>query len=196
MINQELEKIYERITKLNYHNQLTFGIMLSQSLMSNYISFFEKRNYGNPKILLLILDILKLQSINKIFLEEEIENINEVLHENTPHMDEFSGDIYASLALDCCSAIGECIDFTKDKDLEHIKNVAYISTQSIQFFITYNQQLNNDLDNFDQLIFSNNLMQTELKFQNEIIDSLTINKSIDKKMFDEKAKEAPSLIYA
>ncbi len=193
MVADELEKINRKLQKLSHNNQLTFGIMVSQSLLSNYHTFSSTKNWGNHKILDLILDILKMLSVNEITLTGEFEQINELLQENTPDMDNFAGDIYASLAIDCCSAIGECLDFVNDNDLEHIKTIAYIATQSAEFYITLNEQLQHDMFDFDERIFRNQLMQDEIKFQNDIINSLTSTNKPDKQLFDESNKKAPSM---
>jgi len=185
-----LEEIAKKIEQLSFYQQLTFGILVSESFVNTYEVFAKKENWGNPIVLKQIIQKLKNASITKNELNGELKVLNTELDTIMPDMDDFSGDIYASLALDVCSMVGECLDFVKDKDIEHIKNVSYVATQSVEFYVADKNNLQPNQADFETIITNSTEMQNESQFQLELVDLLAETVIIKNELF-EKYKTQP-----
>ncbi len=179
-----LEKILKKIEQLSLYQQLAFGIFVSQSLFNTYDTFVKKENWGNPAILREILQLLKNAPMHNSEFNEEIEKSNIELDAIMPNMDDFPGSIYASLALDVCSIIGECLDFVSDKNTEHIKTVSYIAIQSVEFYIADKNKIQPNIPNFEKIITNSIEMQDELSFQLKLIEFLSETIIVKEDLFE------------
>ena len=184
MITDELDKINRQIDQLSKGNQLLFGITVAESFFQNYINFSTKANWGNPKVLSLIIYLLKLFATGNIYRNGELLTLNELLYENMPDMDDFGGDINASIAVDCCSMIGECIDFIEDSKAEHVKTIAYVATQSIEFFVADKDDIHPSAPDFDNHVFNSKQVQSAFSLFSETLDFLLNNQELKIEEFE------------
>ncbi len=168
-----VEKIQQKIEQLSFYQQLAFGILVSHSFMNTYERFVEKENWGNLSILKKIWMFLERIATHKQEINSDLEKLNKELDTVMPDMDDFSGSIYASLALDVCSMLGECLDFVADKNVDNIKNISYIATQSVEFFIADKNNWQPNMPDFEELIASSIEMKDELCFQLELTELLS-----------------------
>ncbi|MCP5501541.1 MAG: DUF416 family protein [Leptospiraceae bacterium] len=188
------QQIKEKISKLSTYNQLAFGVMITERFLPNYFTFYIAERWGNPMILLNGIDLLKNIARQESYELEELELIDNFIEDVTPDMDDFSGYLEASLALDCYSLLYDCFSFVKDKDSSHIESCSEIAFGSLELFIQKGDNLSHDLSikELEAYLAKDELIQKEIEYQLNLLDELT-DKKISYKLYIEKSMNAPLL---
>ncbi|MCP5500972.1 MAG: DUF416 family protein [Leptospiraceae bacterium] len=188
------QQIKEKISKLSTYNQLAFGVMITERFLPNYFTFYIAERWGNPMILLNGIDLLKNIVRQESYESEELELIDNFIEDITPDMDEFSGSLEASLALDCSSMLYDCFSFVKNKDSSHIESCSEIAFGSLELFIQKRDNLSHELSvkELEAYLAKDGLIQKEIEYQLNLLDELT-DKKISHKLYIEKSMNAPLL---
>ncbi len=181
MVTKTIQKLVEAISNLDFQSQLAYSYILSERCSHEYITFFKINNWGKPDVLIQTLDFVKNVAIGNSFENEKLQLFKSKLETIAPDMDEFSGDILASFALNSCSILYECLEFIEDRNKERLDIIALTSIRSLETFIQHIENLDPNLriEEFDNQTFQNPLMQEELKFQEELVSTLFLVKKID-----------------
>ena len=196
-MNKEIQKqINNEISLLPVYHQLAFGVMLSERFLPNYFAFHYIEKWGNPMILLNGIDLLKNIIRQESFDPIEIELIDNFIEDATPDMDDFSGSISASLALDCSSMIYECFEFVKNKNIKHIESCSQISFSSLEMYIQVRDKLSYDLSalELNNYFAKDNLINNEIKYQFDLLAELRKDLKINNKLYIEQTINAPNIV--
>lgn len=188
---QALDEINRSLPTLPEKRQLAFGLAVSESLFPAYQAFASKAQWGDPAGLRLILDELKAIASSPGSgstidgAASQLPQWNAALDEATPDMDDFPGSLRASLALDVCSMIGECLDFLGSQDTEHIRNVAYIAVQALSAYAASQLQLQGNEPDFDEITAESTAVQAQLRFQAGLLRSLGTTEAVRAQWLEE-----------
>jgi uncharacterized protein YjaG (DUF416 family) len=150
MTYQEFTRHFKlQLEALSYHKQIDLAIEICKKLFFDYQQFYDRNNWGNSD---LVLDTIKFieefknTKIDKDLLKVKINQIEAI----TPDTEDF-GD--ASYALNSCVAVCETLDFMTDHKAEHIYAIGTCLTDTIDFKIQENTELNQDeIDNNTEMI--------------------------------------------
>jgi len=169
-----LEENYEQqLTKLLPWQKVSFIASLAERSFPNYKLFSEACETGDPKQFRLSLDLfwesltVKNSKINFTIQFDRFEPI-------IPNIDKF--DVYGVYpALDACVTLNSAFNslVAPDPDVNEAINASRVSIGTVA---SYLEALSGEeLD--DDVIFADELMQEELKFQQAVLDLLTVQKS-------------------
>ncbi len=156
--------IESQLVEADYTMQWQFCVAICQKLKENYRVFSEQNNFGNVAIFEEILAMIDSQqeNIDTDYVESRIDEI-------CPDMDDFSGDLWASLALDACSALSECAFFAKNHDKKHLKTISTLSLQSAEFKILESENWSQSLPNIQEKLATHPKVLQEISFQEKLL---------------------------
>lgn len=180
MITQQLEKINEAIVNLDFKSQLVYLYIVSKRQLSNYIIFSKIENFGNPKVIEKSINIIKEMIFSEIEISQ-IERLKESVEKESPDMEDFPGDLFASFALNTCSIVYECLEYITDKDKERIDVITSTSIRSIETYIEDSLNIDEQLsiEETEIIVYEQELMRNELKFQENLVSTLYLMDRID-----------------
>jgi len=146
------------------------GIATCQKLQENYRLFFEKYAFGSILLFDEILDTI-IQENTKI----NIEVIEKQIIEICPDMEEFAGNLSASLALDACSVLMELAFFYASSDEtqkeKSIQTISFLALQSIEFQILEAENWSQNQAHLTQKLEQHPIFQQELVRQVEVLNT-------------------------
>jgi len=156
--------IETQLNKAEYATQWYFGKAVCQKLKENYRVFSEQNQVGDVRVFEEMMAFIQAQKteINIEVIENQIDRV-------CPDMDEFSGDLWASLALDAYSALSEWALFTKTKKIEAIKTVAYIALQSAEWKALAHENWSQNLPDIRQKLDTHPEVLQEIAFQENLL---------------------------
>ena len=169
-----LEANYEQqLTKLLPWQKVSFIASLAERSFPNYKLFSEACETGDAKQFRLSLDLfwesltVKNSKINFTIQFDRFEPI-------IPNVDKF--DVYGVYpALDACVILNSAFNslVAPDPDVNEAINASRVSIGTVASYLE--ALAGEELD--DEVIFAEELMQEELKFQQAVLDLLTVQKS-------------------
>ena len=180
MITQKLKKINEAIINLDFKSQLVYMYIVSKRQLNNYIIFSNMEKSGNPKIIENAINTLK-ESIFKDAETSKIEQLKVDIENESPDMDDFPSDLFASFALNTCSFVYECLEYLIDKNIERIDIITSTSIRSIETYIedSLNIDENLSIEETEKIVYEQDLLKNELKFQENLVSTLYLMDKID-----------------
>lgn len=185
-----------KITKLPPDHQLAFGLMLSERFLPNYFAFFLVEQWGNPMALLNGVTWIQNTIARQSFDEEERQHLDDLIEGVTPDMEQFPGNILASLAIDVSSMLHECFEFVADRRPERMAQCAEIALDSLRMYIQKRDHLPHDLPAvaLDQQLNQDVLIQQELSYQLQLLDDLALLPPLGPSLYLHKTLDAPNLV--
>ncbi|KXO13558.1 putative protein YjaG [Moritella sp. JT01] len=169
-----LEANYEQqLTKLLPWQKVSFIASLAERSFPNYKLFSEACETGDAKQFRLSLDLfwesltVKNSKINFTIQFDRFEPI-------IPNVDKF--DVYGVYpALDACVTLNSAFNslVAPDPDVNEAINASRVSIGTVASYLE--ALAGEELD--DEVIFADEFMQEELKFQQAVLDLLTVQKS-------------------
>lgn len=138
-----ITKFNKQVFSINNNKQLGLAIEVCKKLWFDYVAFSDKYQWGDKDVLLdaiKILELAKLQEIDKTLLDQTIENIDFV----TPDMHVYGSEELAWYALNCCNAVYSSFEFLLDKSPKHIYDIGICLTNAIEVKIHKTQDLTED----------------------------------------------------
>lgn len=184
------EDIKNKLKVLSTRQQLLFAVLICERLYPNYLYFYKRFEWGNPKVLMDSIDIL-YQSlfIKDLFSSDEVEQNIKAVDAITPNTEDYS-EVFVSFALDACTSVYSALSFMLDGKLDHIADVASYARDTVDMFIQVRDDLDtNDID-LETKIATDPLMIQERNRQLSIIDRLhaigtdAINNDVIQKLKD------------
>ena len=161
------------LEKLDYNKQLTFAYLACERLYPNYISFSASYNFGEPQIIRQAIDFIYDNLLVTEFADAERINFYlNVVDIHTPFPHNFD-TIFASSALDACTAILETLEFMMDRKTARLSDISTFATDTVDMYISSRDDMDFNTDKyFEQKILADPLMQREINVQNGIVDYL------------------------
>lgn len=127
-------------TNLSWVKQLSLSISICKKLLIDYQIFSEKNDWGNPDLLLDAIDLAE-KSLSQKPNATTVRSLLPKIDEITPDTEDFDD---ASYALNACSAVYETLEFIIDNDSTHIYNIGTYLTDTIDFKIQEDDNLEQD----------------------------------------------------
>ena len=161
--------IAEKLSGLSDDKNIVFSLLICEKLLPNYKCFSVKYNFGDAEQLKSIISDLysNLLAENiKYDINQYISKVDSI----TPNTEDFDA-IYASFALDACTAILSTLQFIKNKDINDVIDVAIYARDTVDMYILERNDLANN-NNLVLLIEHNFFMLAEKKRQLDVIDFL------------------------
>ncbi|HYH14189.1 MAG TPA: DUF416 family protein [Flavisolibacter sp.] len=158
---------------LDFTKQLTFAFLTCKRVYPNYVYFTEKFNFGDVNIISESIDLIYHSIFNpKRIDKQKIENILNSIYVNTPNTNDFTS-FYATITMYSCGVVYESVNLLRKTDTDRIlRAISTMITDAIDCFIQERDDMDYSEENFEQKIFNDSLMQTELGIQKGIISYL------------------------
>jgi uncharacterized protein YjaG (DUF416 family) len=137
---QFLKQFKSQVDILPYDRKVSLAISVCKKLVLDYQDFFEVSKWGNPNVLLNAINLIQTSSKESLNLSE-VKDMLEKVNLVTPDTEDFEN---ASYALNACTAIYETLEFLIDNDSNHIANIGTYLTDTIDFKIQENKNLQED----------------------------------------------------
>ena len=197
MDTEILNKIEKSIRTLPTYHQLAFGVMLTERFLPNYFAFHLIEQWGNPMVLLNGIDLLKDIVAQKSHNTAELQIIDDLIESVTPDMDDFGGNLLASLALDVSSMLYECFAFVKTLDARHIEICSAISFDSLALYVQKRDKIPHNLSSteIETRLKNEPLLLQEADFQLNLLRDLAHQVNIDHKLYITQTLSAPNLRF-
>jgi len=107
------------IQNLSFSQGVNLARQIVERMLPAYIYFSKNNSFGNPTILEKSLENTNFQA-NLEFLESQLDEI-------CPDMDDFSGDLWATAALDTVGVLAEFLKMQSQKDLSYLSVIIDIA---------------------------------------------------------------------
>lgn len=191
----EQDNIRKGIRTLLPYHQLAFGVMITERFLPNYFAFHLVEQWGNPMVLLNGIDLLKDIVAQKSHNPEDLQIIDDLIESVTPDMDDFGGNMLASLALDVSSMLYECFTFVRTQDAKHIEICSNISFDSLALYVQKRDKIPHDLSpaELEARLGKEPLILQEADFQLNLLRDLVQQANIDHKLYITQTLSAPNL---
>ena len=168
------QRFFKRLKALELPQKKLFAIALCQRMLPNYQLFSEVCEFGDPKVLDTLLNLL-WQSTYDNKLKLNIDIYLQRLEDNTPEPADF--DVYGVYpAMDAVVALTSLISALQSKVEEDIVNISKLSSATVANYIeaTCEQEFANE-DALDDYIFAHEVMQEEKEMQNSLLEIIEEN---------------------
>ncbi|GIU09338.1 MULTISPECIES: YjaG family protein [unclassified Shewanella] len=168
---------FKRLKALELPQKKLFAVALCQRMLPNYQLFSEVCEFGDPKVLDTLLNLL-WQSMYDNKLKLNIDIYLERLEDNTPEPSDF--DVYGVYpAMDAAVALTSLISALQSKVEEDITNISKLSSSTVANYIeaTCEQEFKNE-DALDDYIFGHEVMQEEKEMQESLLQIIEENPSM------------------
>ena len=172
-------QIQTAVQSLSIEKQIAFTYLMAFRLSYNYKTFCKQNNWGSPytfdRLLLAIKGVvLNKQKISNIEekLIDEIENI-------APDTNDFGGNILATAALDACGVLYETLEFMSNNNNESLETIISLSLNAIQMYIEDVNNYDYNIANYDEQVYGDDIMISEILFQYSIITKLTLKENVN-----------------
>ncbi|ABZ75785.1 protein of unknown function DUF416 [Shewanella halifaxensis HAW-EB4] len=179
---------FKRLKALELPQKKLFAVALCQRMLPNYQLFSEVCEFGDPKVLDTLLNLL-WQSMYDNKLKLNIDIYLERLEANTPEPSDF--DVYGVYpAMDAVVALTSLISALQSKVEEDIVNISKLSSATVANYIeaTCEQEFDNE-DALDDYIFAHEVMLEEKEMQNSLLQIIEDNLSMKADFVKELRKE-------
>ncbi|GIU33803.1 YjaG family protein [Shewanella schlegeliana] len=168
---------FKRLKALELPQKKLFAVALCQRMLPNYQLFSEVCEFGDPKVLDTLLNLL-WQSMYDNKLKLNIDIYLERLEDNTPDPSDF--DVYGVYpAMDAAVALTSLISALQSKVEEDITNISKLSSSTVANYIeaTCEQEFKNE-DALDDYIFGHEVMLEEKEMQESLLQIIEENPSM------------------
>ncbi|ACJ28137.1 Conserved hypothetical protein [Shewanella piezotolerans WP3] len=165
---------FQRLKGLTLAQKKLFAIALCQRMLPNYQLFSEVCEFGNPKVLDTLLNLL-WQSMYDNKLKLNIELQMERIEENTPEPADF--DVYGVYpAMDAAVALTSLLSALESKVEEDITNISKLSSATVANYIeaTCEQEFDKESE-LDDYIFNHEVMVEEKEMQAVLLQAIEEN---------------------
>lgn len=183
---------FQRLKGLTLAQKKMFAIALCQRMLPNYQLFSEVCEFGNPKVLDTLLNLL-WQSMYDNKLKLNIELQMERIEENTPEPHNF--DVYGVYpAMDAAVALTALLSAIESKVEEDITNISKLSSATVANYIeaTCEQTFENE-SALDDYIFNHPVMVEEKEMQAALLQAIEENPHLKADFVKELRRELVSV---
>ena len=164
------KELSKQLVNLIDWKQLVFGLSCAERMFPNYILFFEKTGWGDPKIIRKSLDVT-WEYIELGKSSEDLRNLAELCSEFAPNTEEFN-TFFVSLALNAagaaCLLMEAAFEFNKNKIIE----IATLVRDSVDLYVQEVEGMDANDPDLEKTIIEHPLMQSELKRQRNDLAAL------------------------
>lgn len=165
----------DKLIKLDYTSQLAFAYLTCERLYPNYVYFSENFHFGDPQALRTPIDYIYSNMFSHYIDLPGISSFVDEIDKNNPETD----TALAAAASFACAATGTSLDFFCNKDIERLKEIAGMATESLFYYIQEKERLDDLDDDFEDKINQHPLMQREEAIQTGILRFLINTKKLD-----------------
>lgn len=156
---------FTRIKLLSFEQKMVFATVLSERMLPNYRLFSESTDFGEPKVLAIIIDII-WQKMAKQRVKLNIEVQLEKLAAQIPEQSDF--DCFGVVpAIDCAMAVNTLLVALEQQIDEDLINVSKLSSSTVASYIT---AVEGDID--DEATFSHEMMTQEQALQQYLLERI------------------------
>ncbi|MGB0833230.1 MAG: YjaG family protein [Psychrobium sp.] len=156
---------FTRIKNLSFEQQLTFATVLSERMLPNYQLFSQSVDFGSPKVLNTIVDLL-WQKLAKQSVKLNLEVQQNKLLENTPELADY--DNFGVIpAIDCAMALNTILVALEQKLDEDLINISKLSSSTVASYIS---AVEGDIS--DEATFEHEMMVEEKALQEYLLSRI------------------------
>ena len=135
MTNKQLTTIIDnQIEKLPFGKAIDFAVDICKRLLPDYVIFHQNNEWGNPELITEAITFCENNRISFKIDENELTSHIDKLESVTPDTEDF-GDWDGSYALNAACATLELLEYLRDRNTAHIKNISSLITDTIDFKI-------------------------------------------------------------
>jgi len=159
---------FSRIKELSFEQQLLLANVLTERMLPNYRLFSQSVEFGEPKVLDTIVDII-WQKLAKYKVKLNLEVQQEKLFEQTPELADF--DCFGVIpAIDCAMAVNTMLVALEQKTDEDLINISKLSSSTVASYIG---AIEGEIS--DEALFSHEMMQEERELQDYLLTQVERN---------------------
>jgi len=156
---------FTRIKLLSFEQKMTFATVLTERMLPNYRLFSQASEFGEPKVLEIIVDII-WQKIAKQRVKLNIEVQLEKLAEHIPEQHDF--DCFGVIpAIDTAMAVNTLLVALEQQVEDDLINISKLSSSTVASYIT---AVEGDLT--DEDTFSHEMMLEEKALQEYLLERI------------------------
>ena len=165
---------FQRLKGLELAQKKIFAIALCQRMLPNYQLFSEVCEFGDPKVLDTLLNLL-WQSMYDNKLKLNIELQMQRIEDNTPEPSDF--EVYGVYpAMDAAVALTALLSALESKVEEDITNISKLSSATVANYIEATCEQEFDKESaLDDYIFNHEMMVQEKEMQNLLLEAIEEN---------------------
>jgi len=153
---------FTRIKALSFEQQLLLANVLTERMLPNYRLFSESVEFGDPKVLTTIVDII-WQKLAKHQVKLNLEVQQNKLFEQTPELNDF--DCFGVVpAIDCAMAVNTMLVALEQKMDEDLINISKLSSSTVASYIS---AIEGDIS--DEVLFEHEMMNEERALQDYLL---------------------------
>lgn len=156
---------FSRIKELSFEQQLVLANVLTERMLPNYRLFSESVEFGDPKVLEVIVDMI-WQKLAKHKVKVNLEVQQNKLFEQTPELADY--DCFGVIpAIDCAMAINTMLVALEQKMDEDLINISKLSTSTVASYIG---AIEGDISDDD--LFGHEMMAEERELQSYLLEQI------------------------
>ncbi|AZQ09716.1 MULTISPECIES: YjaG family protein [Shewanella] len=164
---------FKRLKALSLPQKQLFAVALCQRMYPNYQLFSEVCEFGDPKVLDTVLNLL-WQSLYDRKLKLNLELHLDRLEEVTPEPEQF--DVYGAYpAMDAAVALVSLLSGIESKIEEDITNISKLSSATVANYIEAISDVELDDEALDDFVFAHEAMVAERELQASLLDLVEDN---------------------
>lgn len=153
---------FTRIKALSFEQQLLLANVLTERMLPNYQLFSQSVEFGEPKVLHTIVDII-WQKLAKHQVKLNLEVQQNKLFEQTPELGDY--ECFGVIpAIDCAMAINTMLVALEQKMDEDLINISKLSSSTVANYIS---AVEGDIS--DDALFNHEMMQEERELQEYLL---------------------------
>lgn len=161
------EDVFVALAPFTRHQKCLVLSILSNNILESYNRFYEKENWGNPRILNDAVAILFENIFSESSLSEAASRIKYDLYQISPDLDDFGG--LASYALDACTMIENALEYIISENDVYANQAIESLFDTLDMFIQEKESISSEVENFEQVIRNNLFMLREFERQRTLI---------------------------
>ncbi|NRA82912.1 MAG: YjaG family protein [Gammaproteobacteria bacterium] len=159
---------FTRIKLLNFEQKMIFATALTERMLPNYQLFSQATEFGEPKVLNVIVDII-WQKLSKHSVKLNIEVQLDKLAEQIPEQRDF--DCFGVIpAIDCAMSVNTLLVALEQQIEDDLINASKLSSSTVASYIT---AVEGDIS--DEATFSHEMMTEEKALQEYLLERVEQN---------------------
>jgi uncharacterized protein YjaG (DUF416 family) len=180
--NDFIAEIEKTIVSMSHEQKCLFILLTCDKMLPNYVSFSEKNDWGNSRVLKNEILMLEKAILEIPIATTELSELNKFIEANIPDLDSFET---GSFAFDTSIVFSEAIEYLINKDTKHILNIAQGILDTIDMFVQIKEDLDpNDIE-LDNKIQKSEYIKREFKRQRLLVNHIKNTEIITKEVIAE-----------
>lgn len=164
------DKLEQQLQKLTAWKRIAFMAQTGVRMLPNYQCFSAETGFGDVAVLKRAFDAA-WSWVESGELPHDLVTLREACERQAPNTEQFRSS-YTSAALDAANAAGAILDALAYPDDSRPSEVASLARDTVDLFVQELLDLDPNVADFEEAIMRHELIQRELRRQQEDLDTL------------------------